>query len=136
MVFSGYLHKLNRLDDDDNPTAEVLWCDVKSATESTLKPPINQDGTVPFKIHSVIGNYLLVIPGDSSADSACNIVVGIRSSKHDRVTDRFPPRFTMKEKHHLVSTEGCLKMAKSLRNSIYTPKPKHTHQGIRSSSTS
>lgn len=44
-------HKLNRLDDDDNSTAEVLWCDAESA-RSTLKPPINQDGTVSLGIHS------------------------------------------------------------------------------------
>lgn len=91
-------NRLNGVDDDDNVTPEVLWTDALSTNHSTSHKPVitaqstgNTNTYAPLKYIDVLRHngeaYLVVFPGLDLDVNIGNVVVGIRSSKHDRVTD-------------------------------------------------
>lgn len=85
-------NQLNRLDDDDNFSLEVLWTDIQSVTEKGSEParnPIKQDGTAPLKLLVPVEikgeRYAYVLPGDDGADNYGNLVFCVRDKDKKRV---------------------------------------------------
>ena len=85
-------NQLNRLDDDDNISLEVLWTDIQSVTEKGSEParnPIKQDGTAPLKLLVPVEikgeRYAYVLPGDDGADNYGNLVFCVRDKDKKRV---------------------------------------------------
>jgi len=85
-------NQLNRLDDDDNISLEVLWTDIQSVTEKGSEParnPIKQDGTAPLKLLVPVEikgeRYAYVLPGNDGANNYGNLVFCVRDKDKKRV---------------------------------------------------
>lgn len=88
-------NQLNRLDDDDDISLEVLWTDIQSVTEKGSEParnPIKQDGTAPLKLLVPVEikgeRYAYVLPGDDGADNYGNLVFCVRDKSKKRVDNK------------------------------------------------
>ena len=88
-------NQLNRLDDDDNISLEVLWTDIPSATEKGSElacNPIKKDGSAPLKLLVPIEikgeRYAYVLPGNDGADNYGNLVFCVRDKDKKRVNNR------------------------------------------------
>ena len=88
-------NQLNRLDDDDNISLEVLWTDIPSATEKGSElacNPIKKDGSAPLKLLVPVEikgeRYAYVLPGDDGADNYGNLVFCVRDKDKKRVNNR------------------------------------------------
>lgn len=84
-------NQLNRLDDDDNISLEVLWTDIKSVTENP-RDPINKDGTAPLKLLVPVEikgeRYAYVMPGNDGANNYGNLVFCVRDKDKKRVDNK------------------------------------------------
>ena len=84
-------NQLNRLDDVDDISLEVLWTDIQSVTEIP-RDPINKDGTAPLKLLVPVEikgeRYAYVIPGDDGADNYGNLVFCVRDKDKKRVDNK------------------------------------------------
>ena len=85
-------NQLNRLDNDDDISLEVLWTDIQSVTEKGSEParnPIKQDGTAPLKLLVPVEikgeQYAYVLPGNDGADNYGNLVFCVRDKNKKRV---------------------------------------------------
>ena len=88
-------NQLNRLDDDDDISLEVLWTDIRSVTEKgseSARNPIKQDGTAPLKLLVPVEikgeRYAYVLPGDDGADNYGNLVFCVRDKSKKRVDNK------------------------------------------------
>lgn len=88
-------NQLNRLDDDDDISLEVLWTDIQSVTEKgseLARNPIKQDGTAPLKLLVPVEikgeRYAYVLPGDDGADNYGNLVFCVRDKNKKRVDNK------------------------------------------------
>ena len=88
-------NQLNRLDDDDNISLEVLWTDIPSATEKGSElacNPIKKDGSAPLKLLVPVEikgeRYAYVLPGNDGADNYGNLVFCVRDKDKKRVNNR------------------------------------------------
>lgn len=91
-------NQLNRLDDDDDISLEVLWTDIRSVTEKgseLARNPIKQDGTAPLKLLVPVEikgeRYAYVLPGDDGADNYGNLVFCVRDKDKKRVDNHRTP---------------------------------------------
>lgn len=87
-------NQLNRLDDDDDISLEVLWTDIQSVTEKgseLARNPIKQDGTAPLKLLVPVEikgeRYAYVLPGDDGPDNYGNLVFCVRDKDKKRVNN-------------------------------------------------
>lgn len=84
-------NQLNRLDDDDNISLEVLWTDIQSVTEASesARNPIKQDGTAPLKLLVPVEikgeRYAYVLPGNDGTNNYGNLVFCVRDKDKKRV---------------------------------------------------
>ena len=88
-------NQLNRLDDDDDISLEVLWTDIRSVTEgvsASERNPIKQDGTAPLKLLVPVKikgeRYAYVLPGNDGADNYGNLVFCVRDKDKKRVDNK------------------------------------------------
>ena len=88
-------NQLNRLDDDDDISLEVLWTDIPSATEKGSElacNPIKKDGSAPLKLLVPIEikgeRYAYVLPGNDGADNYGNLVFCVRDKNKKRVDNK------------------------------------------------
>lgn len=85
-------NQLNRLDDEDDISLEVLWTDIQSVTErasESARNPIKQDGTAPLKLLVPVEikgvRYAYVLPGKDGANNYGNLVFCVRDKDKKRV---------------------------------------------------
>lgn len=88
-------NQLNRLDDDDDISLEVLWTDIPSATEKGSElacNPIKKDGSAPLKLLVPVEikgeRYAYVLPGNDGADNYGNLVFCVRDKNKKRVDNK------------------------------------------------
>lgn len=91
-------NQLNRLDDDDDISLEVLWTDIRSVTEmgsELARNPIKQDGTAPLKLLVPVEikgeRYAYVLPGNDGANNYGNLVFCVRDKDKKRVDNNRTP---------------------------------------------
>lgn len=85
-------NQLNRIDDEDDISLEVLWTDIQSVTErasESARNPIKQDGTAPLKLLVPVEikgvRYAYVLPGKDGANNYGNLVFCVRDKDKKRV---------------------------------------------------
>ena len=84
-------NQLNRLDDNDDISLEVLWTDIQSVTENP-RDPINKDGTAPLKLLVPVEikgeRYAYLLPGNDGANNYGNLVFCVRDKDKKRVDNK------------------------------------------------